>query len=236
MLFVLFACFPATNSFIVPFRICRTSRKHRLFGLIHADFDFSSPRGWDEYYRQDDSNEILEWHSSVPFSVQVALVPRGSSCLVVGSGNSEFPRVLHDAHQGETLVTCLDSSSACLDQLRELHGDACPNMAYICGDAVQLSETLQQGETLPQQYNVIFDKGLTDAILCGEGWDGPLRRLLTEASSVLTNTGTYVLICYRLSDSRKEFLQEVGDEVGLSWSFDVDGTTDGVSVSTATKA
>ena len=83
--------------------------------------------------------------------------------------------------------------------------------------------------------NIIFDKGLTDAILCDEGWDGPLEQLLTEASTVLTRGGMYILICYRLSPSRMEFLEEIGAEVGLSWSFDVEGTNDGVSVSTATK-
>jgi hypothetical protein len=108
-------------------------------------------------------------------------------------------------------------------------------MTYICGDAVQLSKTLRQDENFPSQYDVIMDKGLTDAILCGEGWDGPLKQLLTEASTVLNSGGKYALICYRLSDPTREFLQEVGDEVGLSWSFNVDGTNDRVSVSTATK-
>jgi len=143
--------------------------------------------------------------------------------------------VLYDEHQGETQVTCLDSSLACIEQMRSLHGDACPSMTYICGDAVALSDTLAQDETLPSRFDVIFDKGLCDALWCDEGWDGPLNRLLTEASSVLSTSGIYILICYRLSNSRKEYLEDVGNEVGLLWSFDVKGSNERVSVSIATK-
>lgn len=212
-------------------------QEHQVFSLIAdgANFDFSSQRAWDDYYRQADSNVTLEWHASVPFSVQINLIPRGSSCLMVGCGNSAFSSILYNAHQGETRITCLDSSSTCLDQLQNLYSKTCPNMTFLCGDAITLSNTLQQDATLPQHYNVIYDKGLTDAILCDEGWDGPLEQLLREVSTVLTSGGIYILICYRLSRSQIEFLEEIGTKVGLSWSFDVEGTNDGVSVSISTK-
>jgi hypothetical protein len=74
---------------------------------------------------------------------------------------------------------------------------------YVCGDVTQLCDYFGNDES--SQDNgaifdmVILDKGLTDAILCSEGWDGPLERMLQQATTILTpNTGQYLLISYRL--------------------------------------
>lgn len=223
-------------------------RKRQFFGLIDANFDYSSTRGWNEFWRHDaPPNETLEWHSSVPFSTIIQYIPRASSCLIIGCGNSVFPRVLYDEHRGDTLITCLDSSSIVLDQLRGLHSKACPNITFVCGDAIRLSKTLgrrlqemdvKEAEELEDhclEFQTIVDKGFTDVILCGEGWDAPLQQLLSEAASVLSDGGNYILISYRLGQSRMEFLEEVGGRLGLTWLFNVEGTTDKVSVSIATK-
>ena len=70
-------------------------------------------------------------------------------------------------------------------------------------------------------FDIIIDKGLTDAILCGEGWDGPLEKVLYESAKILSmGTGRYLLISYQLPSSTKEFLVNVGKDVGLEWEFD----------------
>lgn len=98
-------------------------------------------------------------------------------------------------------------------------------------------------------FDVIVDKGLCDAIWCGEGWNGPLERLFEEVVQVLrrpnllssssssqsnavdpqqrsyvsssSTTGRYILVSYKLSTSNKQFLLEVGKQVGLQWEFDI---------------
>jgi hypothetical protein len=69
---------------------------------------------------------------------------------------------------------------------------------------------------------MIIDKGLTDTILCSEGWDGPLKRMLQQASTILTHdTGQYLLISYRLPQTTLDFLTDVGNKVGLEWEYDI---------------
>lgn len=123
----------------------------------------------------------------------------------------------------------------------------CTDIDYVCGDATQLSQYFSpfvgsndsdenyNGDSVVNQdrighkdptdqstsFDIIIDKGLTDAILCGEGWDGPLEKLLHESAKVLsTKTGKYLLISYKLPSSTKQFLVTVGKTVGLEWEFD----------------
>ena len=78
----------------------------------------------------------------------------------------------------------MDYSQPCLDILRYLHGDVCPHMKYVCGDATQLSKCLPDNE----QYTCIVDKGLIDAFMCCDDWNIKVRSLLQELPSVLDNT------------------------------------------------
>ena len=112
---------------------------------------------------------------------------------------------------------------------------------YVCGDATKLSNYFGidnvvdsdgisavkgEGENNDDRgslFDMIIDKGLTDALLCGEGWDGPLEKLLYESAKVLSiESGQYLLISYQLPSSTKEFLMDIGHKVGLEWEFDVD--------------
>jgi hypothetical protein len=115
-----------------------------------------------------------------------------------------------------------------LNQLEEVYGSS---VEYTCGDATKLSSLWDE-----KQFDIIVDKGLSDAILCGEGWNGPLAKLFQDAATVLRKgTGIYLLISYKLPSSTKEFLMEVGDEVGLEWEFDLPDSNHRVSVSMARK-
>ena len=112
------------------------------------------------------------------------------------------------------------------------------NVEYHCGDATTTLSSL----AINEKFDIIIDKGLVDAILCGEGWNGPLKKLMKEASDCLGTTkhgggGKYLLVSYKMPTSTKEFLIEVGQEVGLKfWDFDLpDYSNQRVSVSLASK-
>merc|ERR1740139_789681 len=232
-----FAPFYPVPAFLLKSRVFEP-RQQSLFGIPESSntFDFSSTSGWDTFY-QGQEQDVVEWHESIDFRSIAKLVPKHCDCLVIGCGNSALPRALYDMHEGELQLTCFDSSSACLDQLRLHNSRDCPRMFFVCGDATQLSETIQREKTrnVPSRYNVIVDKGLTDAILCGEGWNGPLENILREASQILAPDGHYLLVSYKLPSSTKEFLMETGRKFGLSWAFDMPESNDRVSVSLATK-
>jgi hypothetical protein len=76
-------------------------------------------------------------------------------------------------------------------------------------------------ENLCNKVDVILDKGLLDAILCGEGWDIDVERLLNGASKLLSKNGMYILISYASIPSVKEVIVEIGNDVGIRWDLNI---------------
>ncbi|KAL3795113.1 hypothetical protein ACHAW5_010400 [Stephanodiscus triporus] len=186
-----------------------------------------------------------EWHSHIPHSAIAEAIrpaisaassryrPRSSrqsgrapSILLVGCGNSGLPRALHDAFDADVRVTCLDYSPACIDAMRSLYGNAYPNVDFVVGDATDLGGVvwnevdgagdLSGGDT--RWFDVVVDKGLLDALMCGEGFD--VERLMGGINDVLVphSWGMHVLICFPLSTASKRILEEFP---GLEWDFDI---------------
>ena len=228
---------------IVPAAFGFTAQKN----WNHEPFDFSSRIGWDNFYKegnQSGDEQILEnleyeWHSHIPHSVIVdAIAPTIDaaskyyataavendlpSILLVGTGNSALPRILHDAFDSPVRITCLDYSPVCVEMIRSMYSDLCPNMDFVLGDATRLKETLDS-----QMYDVIIDKGLLDALMCGEGFDSDLEKLMGGIDAVLTQRdwGMYVLVCFQLSKSNRELVEltDHGEShnANLFWDFDI---------------
>ena len=216
----------------------------------HEPFDFSSRIGWDKFYKEGKSFEVqslenleYEWHSHIPHSVIVNVISptidaaskyynlqhnntstegnKLPSILMIGTGNSALPRILHDAFDTPVKVTCLDYSPVCIDMIRSMYSEFCPNMDFILGDATRLKEAVNN-----EEYDVIVDKGLLDALMCNEGFE--LSKLIAGLDQVLTRHewGTSILICFELSSSNQESMIELTDcderqNPKLFWDFDV---------------
>ena len=212
-----------------------------------GSFDFASPRAWEQFYQehntQDDNKDddfefVYEWHNSIPLQSLAEWIPNHSQCLMIGCGNSLLPQAVLD-HRQNVQMTLLDTSQTCLDQLQQKYEISVDH--YICGSATELSKCCP-----PQvNYDIIVDKGLTDALMCGEGWDFAVEALLRESCQVVncSKNSHYLLVSYKLMESTKEFLQRTSNQVGAScnlqwdWNFDIEGiSTDRVSVSMATIA
>lgn len=214
-------------------------------------FDFSEPSKWEKFY-EENVEDCYEWHSSIPLERIASYITPGSNCLMVGCGNSRLPQVVLSSYPNDApRLVLLDTSKTCLDQLRQMYGS---KVECVCGDATELSTLNLSSKTSrdyvgdrcsdnniteqssQDKFDIIVDKGLTDAILCGEGWNGPLKKLFKEASGVLRDRGRYLLISYRLPSSTKDFLVKVGKPVGFEWEFDIpDDSNPRVSVSVAVK-
>lgn len=226
-----------------------------------APFDFSSKQGWEEFYRngqiktssspsdEDVSSLEYEWHSHIPHSAIIDVIAPSieaaaksgklPSILIVGCGNSSLPRVLHDTFDHSVRITCLDYSQVCIDMIREMYSESCPHMDFVVGDAMKLREVinvhnnnnLNFGEE--HHYDVVIDKGLMDALMCGEGFE--VDSLQRGIDKVLTPYpwGLHILVCFPLIRGTKEILcqlgQENNDEQNLFWRFDlpVDGCENG---------
>ena len=207
-------------------------------------FDFSSKSGWDQFYEKrsvssdNQTFEPYEWHSSMKhdeiFSSTLPTSCIDGSILVVGCGNSLLPIDLDNYHKGQSHIICLDYSSSCINQLVESWGSR-SNMSFVVGDATRL-ENIPDVAKFEGKIGAIVDKGLIDALMCGEGWNGDVERLLTSAARQLKRGGTYVCVSYKLSAATKEFLLDVGRNVGFEWEFDLeDENNTRVSLSKAVK-
>jgi hypothetical protein len=199
---------------------------------LNSFVDFSAPGEWETFY-QESSQGVLEWHSSVPLDRIASYVPRqppqdDADILIIGCGNSQLPRTIR-SNFPKAKIVLLDSSPTCLDQLMQLYGS---DMEYVCANAVQLERLFPH-----RKFDIIIDKGLSDAIFCSEGWNGPLEELYSGAASILRpGIGRYLLVSYRLPTATKEFLDDVGQKGGLTWEFDIEkDSNDRVGVSLATK-
>ena len=205
----------------------------------------------------DDDNDIIEsleyeWHPHMPHDAIVqAITPSVvaasqyhsqalhssssqqhqilPSILLVGCGNSALPRILHDAFDNIPVsVTCLDYSTICVDMIRSMYENACPNMNFVVGDATNLQNVIWEDDSddhdvtitarQPKQFDIIIDKGLLDALMCGEGFD--IGNLMDGVNEVLTpyEWGMHVLICFELSKASKQYLDDMS---GLDWHFDI---------------
>jgi len=205
-------------------------------GEVSLDaFDFSSQKGWDEFYSRDSIFEF-EWHSSISHEMIISEIDKkASSVLMVGVGNSNLPRILYDARKGQTAVVCMDYSQPCLDMLRMMHAESCPRMEFICGDAKELDrifvgaqnciDGVDEEETSsnePFYFDTIVDKGLVDAFMCGEGWNGDIELYMRGVAALLEKgVGRFILVSYKLTSSTKEYLIEIGRKYGLQWELDI---------------
>lgn len=207
-------------------------------------FDFSSKSGWDQFYDKraiPSENKLTfepyEWHSSLKHDDIFSTLPTNcidGSILVVGCGNSLLPNDLHNYHKGQSHIICLDYSSSCINQLVESWGTR-SNMSFVVGDATRL-ENIPVVANVEGRIDAIVDKGLIDALMCGEGWNGDVERLLISAARQLKRGGSYICVSYKLSAATKEFLLDVGKNVGLEWDFDLeDENNTRVSLSKAVK-
>ena len=227
--------------------LLHANQEGRTHNWNHEPFDFSSRVGWDNFYKegnQSDEESSLEeleyeWHSNIAHSVIVnAIAPTIDaafkyyaaadnnelpSIILVGTGNSALPRILHDAFDTPVRVTCLDYSPVCVEMIQKMYSDICPNMDFVLGDATRLKHAVNNSK-----YDVIVDKGLLDALMCGEGFDSDLEKLMVGVDDVLTRHewGMYILICFELSKSNRKFLVELADRgeshnTTLLWDFDI---------------
>ena len=211
-------------------------------GLSDGSYDHTSVLEY-EWHAHISHSEILK---SITPSIEMAMrhsisnrrdVP---SILIIGCGNSSLPRVLHDAFASKVRITCLDYSKVCIDMIQEMYSDSYCNMDFVVGDAMKLNEVIEEhyrniksenrAEVSP--YDVVIDKGLMDALMCGEGFDVDV--LQRSVNQVLTPNewGMHVLICFPLANGTKERLVQLGqqsEEQNLYWRFDlpIEGSENG---------
>ena len=169
--------------------------------------------------------------------LETTMWPGDGVLVLIGCGTSELPEYIldHPSNPWRQLVL-VDSSRTCMQLLQDRYQPRYTNheLVYLCGDVTRLAQLLEDSHhaqedgdddndanTPPVLVDCVYDKGLLDALLCGEGWDTGVLRLLYQVSRVLHPGGSYLIVSYPLPESTQAFLMHQGQSVGLTnWTFE----------------
>ena len=146
-----------------------------------------------------------------------------------------------DTDSAFTAKVALDESS----YVERPQDSSCSFLAAVFDDSSNQNEKSSSTELQFNSYDCIMDKGVM-ADLCTSIDDDDssnnyknkkdMARLLYEATRRIRECGIYVANTPPMSSETKEYLNKLGEYLGLQWEFDLDGISDDqLSVSVARK-
>jgi ubiquinone/menaquinone biosynthesis C-methylase UbiE len=118
--------------------------------------------------------------------------------LIPGCGNSELGAHLYD--EGFVNITNIDISAVVINFMTERYSDR-EEMEFTKMDATNM-------EFLPNDcFNLIVDKAVLDAQLCGEDNFNNVSMMINEMYRVLKPGGVYVCVSYGVPATRMGYLK-----------------------------
>lgn len=155
---------------------------------------------FDWYLTYDALKPLLLAHGALP-----AAAPADFEVLLPGVGSSSLPARL--SADGFVNLTCLDASAVAVGQARARFDAALPEADFSVADATAPGDAMPPGV-----FDLVLDKALLDALLCGE--DAPRRAgaYVAAAHRALKRGGVLALVSF--SPDRLPLLRAPG----LAWA------------------
>ena len=162
---------------------------------------YGDPEFWEERYGAD-PDASFDWYQPYdtlrPFLMPYLSVRPNFEVLVAGCGNSPLPAQLSD--DGFENISCVDVSQTVIDQMSKRYADN-SDLDYWQADMTSL-------EVVPNEsFDVVFDKALLDALLCGEESFDKALMMLGEVHRVLKPGGHYICLSYGIPASRQSLME-----------------------------
>ncbi|EAX93030.1 hypothetical protein TVAG_255110 [Trichomonas vaginalis G3] len=159
---------------------------------------------WDQRYT--DNPKHFEWYLGFDhFLPEIKkFVPLKGIAANIGCGTSIMGMELIDA--GFTTVDNTDISHVAIDHMKELFKDV-KNVNWILDDCTNTK--LEKNH-----YDVIFDKGTLDALICCDDPDDILNDIFKGVINSLKPGGYFVEISFGCPEERQEYF----DVEGLNWN------------------
>ena len=172
--------------------------------------DYGSPSYWDERYSSDPTSEF-DWYQPY-LTLKMHLIPLLSvrpdfEVLIAGCGNSSLGASLHN--DGYKNITSVDISTVVVKQMAARYA-ANESLEFLAADMTNLDGVPNEA------FDLVLDKALLDALLCGDESFDKAMMMLAESNRVLKPGGKYVAISYGVPSSRVYLLEE-----GLSWKVEI---------------
>ncbi|PFH34006.1 putative methyltransferase [Besnoitia besnoiti] len=161
--------------------------------------DYGKVDYWDERYRRD--AEPFDWFQRYaglkPIFLEVGIEPSWK-ILVLGCGTSRVSEEMYA--EGYKSIVNVDYSSVCITNMQRRCADK-EEMTFLQMNALDMS---QLGN---HEFNLVFDKGTMDCVLCGDNSFDNVAKMLREVSRVLVPGGVYIVVSYGQPNFRLSHLQ-----------------------------
>ncbi|PHJ23033.1 methyltransferase [Cystoisospora suis] len=155
---------------------------------------------WDERYRKD--AEPFDWFQRYaalkPILLECGLEAE-SKILNLGCGTSRISEELYA--DGYKKIVNIDYSGVCISHMQRRCADK-EEMTFL-----QMN-TLDMNPLEDNSFDLIFDKGTLDCILCGDNSFDNIQKMLREVSRILAPGGTYIVVSYGQPNFRLSHLQK----------------------------
>ena len=154
--------------------------------------DFGLREYWDQRYKSDSEpyDWYFEWSQVSPLLTNY--IKSKNKTLVIGCGNSTMSAQLIQDHFER--VISIDISDVVIKMMKETYKNE-PKLEWYTMSATQLSFD-------DECFDVVFDKGTIDAIICNDNGPELVTDALTEIYRVLKHSGKFIVITFE-SPSRR---------------------------------
>ena len=173
--------------------------------------EYAGSSYWDKRYAESDATSF-DWY--FPFAELKEMLPahvlpedKTLEIFVPGCGTSDTGEEL--SKLGYLNVTCVDSSSIAIGQMKKRSARLSSNVDYCFMNVAHLTPVLSEA-----CFDFIFSKALLDAAMCEATAIELVPQILREQHNVLRPGGTFVSISHALPRDRLQLLRKTS----LTWS------------------
>lgn len=158
--------------------------------------DFSNLDFWDKKYKT--STDTFEWYqnyNSIKSLIEDYFKDK-SNVLHIGCGSSKFAEdLLNDNDEVEILN--IDFSEKIINAMNDKYklNNVDTRMKFLTMNVYSL-------DSLDDKFDVVFDKGLLDSLLCEKKALNKIQRFFQYVYDVLNSNGVYIIVSNSMPDFR----------------------------------
>lgn len=178
--------------------------------------DYGNRLYWEERYAADPS-QSFDWYFTYE-TLQPLLAERGLlrrdddfEVLLPGCGNSTLPARL--SADGYSNLSCVDISAVIIGQLKARYA----GLGEVDFFQLDVTDAAAVAASLPEQaFDLVLDKALLDAVLCGEDAFAKATSLVASMHRVLKPGGALVVCSFGKPEQRLPFLTSA-QSLDVAW-------------------
>ena len=172
---------------------------------------------WAKHYRESGAAPF-DWYQNYSTLRSHLLdimetVKRSAEICFTGCGTSTLPAHLYD--EGFKNITCIDKCEYVTFEMARRNHTLRPSMEYLHLDATAMARIPDKA------FEVVIDKALLDALLCGPACFDQSRAYLSEVRRVLRDDGIFICISHGIPATRVDFLMDNAGTVHRPWQLSI---------------